>query len=87
MVIEFHEEHADPGYQFAVHGRPEEVQRLFQKLRGKIQRALTWHHIVEEDGRLTVCGDLVVRGGCAWDDETEGEQPLLVVNGKTVTWE
>lgn len=87
VVIEAHEENADPGYQFAVLGRPEEVQGLFHKLRGKIQRALTWQHIVEEDGRLTVCDDLVVRGIFAWDDETEGEQPLLVVDGKTVTWE
>jgi len=48
---------------------------------------VTRHHIVEEDGRLTVCDDLMVRGRFAWDDKTEGEQPLLVVDGKTVTWE
>jgi hypothetical protein len=59
VVIEAHEENADPGYQVAVLGRPEEVQRLFHKPRGKIQRALTWHHIVEEDGRLTVGDDFV----------------------------
>ena len=28
-----------------------------------------------------------MRGRFEWDDETHGELPLLVVDGKTVTWE
>lgn len=46
-AIEAHEEDAGPGYQFSVLGRPEEVQKLFRSLNGRIQRALTWRHIVE----------------------------------------
>lgn len=87
VAIEAYEENADPGYQFSVLGRPAEVERLFHKLKGRIQRALTWHHIVEEDGRLAVSDDLTVRGRFVWDDESGGEQPLLVVDGKTVTWQ
>jgi hypothetical protein len=86
VAIEAYDENADPGYQFNVLGRHEEVQRLFYKLKGRIQRTLTLHHIVEEDSRLTVSDDLTVRGRIVCDDETAGEQPLLVVDGKTVTW-
>jgi hypothetical protein len=87
VAIEAYEEDADPGYQFNVLGRFEEVQKLFRKLMGRIQRALTWHPLVEEDGRLTVSDDLTVRGRFVWDDETEGEQPLLVIDGKRMTWQ
>jgi hypothetical protein len=61
VAIEAYEEKADPGYQFSVLGRPEEVERRFRKLKGRIQRALTWHHIVEQDGRLTAA-ELILEG-------------------------
>ena len=68
-------------------GRAEEVQKLHHKLLGKMRRALTWQHLVEEDGRLSVSDDLKVRGRFNWDDETNGTLPLLVINGKAVTWD
>jgi len=87
VSIEAYEEDADTGYRFQVLGRAEEVQKLFHKLLGKMRRALTWQHIVEEDGRLTVTDDLTVRGRFEWDDKTDGELPLLVIDGKAVTWD
>jgi len=46
-----------------------------------------WHHVVEEDGRLTVSDDLTVRGRFVWDYEIRSDQPLLVIDGKSVTRE
>lgn len=73
--IEAYEEDVDHGYQFQVLGRVEKVQRLFYKLLGRMRRALTWQHLVEEDGRLTVADDLTVRGRFEWDEEIDGELP------------
>ena len=87
VLIGAYEEGADPGYRFQVVGEAKEVQKLFGKLLGKMRRALTWQHLVEEDGRLTVADDLKVRGRFEWDDETDGELPLLVIDGKAVRWD
>lgn len=87
VSIEAYEEGADPGYRFKVLGEPEDVQKLFRKLMGKMRRALTRQHLVQENGRLTVADDLIVRGWFDWDDETEGQLPLLVIDGKAITWD
>ncbi len=81
------EEGADPGYRFQVHGEAENVQKLFRKLLSKMRRALTRRHLVEEKGKLEVADDLTVRGRLEWDDETDNEVPLIVVDGKAVTWD
>ncbi len=87
VAIEAYEEDADHGYQFQVVGRAEEVKKLFRKLLGKIRRALTWQHLVEEDGSRHVADDLTVRGRFEWDDETDGRLPLVVIDGKGMTWD
>jgi len=87
VSLESYEEDADPGYRFRVHGEAGDVQKLYRKLLGKMRRALTWQHIVEEEGSLSVADDLTVRGRFEWDDETDGELPLLVIDGKAVTWD
>lgn len=86
VAVEAYKEEADPGYRFKVVGEAKEVQKAFQKLLGKMRRALNWRHLVEEEGRLTLADDLKVRGRFEWDDETDGKLPLLVIDGKTVTW-
>ena len=63
------------------------VKKLFRKLLGKIRRALTWQHLVEEDGSRHVADDLTVRGRFEWDDETDGRLPLVVIDGKGMTWD
>jgi len=87
VSIEAYEEDADPGYSFQVHGEAEDVQKLYRKLLGKMRRALTWQHIVKEKGRLALADELTVRGRFEWDDETDGQLPLLVIDGKAVTWD
>ena len=87
VSIEAYEESTYPGYRFQVHGVAEDVQKLYRKLLGKMRRALTWQHIVEEKGSLSVTDDLKVRGRFEWDDETDGELPLLVIDGNAVTWD
>jgi hypothetical protein len=52
-----------------------------------MRRALTWQHIVEGKGSLSLTDDLKVRGRFEWDNETDGELPLLVIDGKAVTWD
>ena len=87
VSIEAYEEGADPGYRFRVQGDAENVQKLFRKLLGKMRRALTRQHLLKEHGRLGVSDDLTVRGRFEWDDETDNELPLLVIDGKAVTWD
>ena len=62
VSIEAYEEDADPGYRFQVHGEAEDVQKLYRKLLGKMRRALTWQHIVEERVNLSVTDELRIRG-------------------------
>ncbi|MGQ9617119.1 MAG: DUF7686 domain-containing protein [Spirochaetota bacterium] len=85
VSINAYEEDADPGYNFRVHGEAEDIQKLYRKLLGKIRRALTWQHIVKEKDSLSVADDLTVRGSLEWDDETDVELPMLLIDGKAVT--
>ena len=87
VSIEAYEEDADPGYQFQVIGRADAIQKLFSKLLAKMRRALTWQHLVVEDGRPMVADDRTVRGRFEWDEERSGEVPLLVIDGKEVRWD
>jgi hypothetical protein len=87
ISIEAYEEGAEPGYRFHVHGEAEDVQKLFRKLLGKMRCALTRQHLVKDHGRLEVSDDLTVRGRFEWDDETDGQLPLLVIDGNAVTWD
>ena len=85
-AIEAYEEGADHGYRFQVLGAAQDVPKLLPRLVSKMRRALTWRHIVEE-GRRRVGDDSIVRGRFEWDDETDGQLPLLVIDGEAVTWD
>ena len=52
-----------------------------------MRRALTRQHLVEHEGVLIVSDDTEVRGRFEWDDDSDGELPLLVIDGNPVTWE
>ena len=87
VSIEAYEENVEPGYQFQVIGRARDVQNLFHKLIAKMQRAFTRKHLTTHEGRPAIEDDLAVRGRFDWDDDTNGELPLLVIDGKPITWE
>ncbi|MBA7656158.1 hypothetical protein ES703_64072 [subsurface metagenome] len=82
VSIEAYEEDADPGYRFQALGGAEDVQKVFCKLLGKMRRALTWQHLVEEDCGLTIADDLTTLGRFEWDNKPDGGVPLLVMMGR-----
>jgi len=87
-ALEIKEFNTPKGYVFAVHGKAEEdTFSLFEKLIKRIKRCLEINHI--ETGKLTryrITNDDIVRGHISWDDETDGELPLLVIDGKEIPW-
>lgn len=55
---------------------------------GRMRRALSRKHIDTEQfyGSSEVLEDMEARGRIEWDDESDGQLPLLVIDGKPVTW-
>lgn len=53
-----------------------------------MRRALSRKHIETEEryGAPSVLDDMEARGRIEWDDESGGQLPLLVIDGKPVTW-
>ncbi|MGB7758714.1 MAG: hypothetical protein WBL61_02740 [Bryobacteraceae bacterium] len=75
------------GYQFQIIGDPEEdLLALFGRLVEKIRRALSIKHLKPGSLGLQVAGQ-VVRGRIEWDQGEEGRVPLLVIDGRGITWD
>jgi hypothetical protein len=76
------------GYQFQVIAEPEEDQlTLLGRLIAKLRRALAVKHIADSEHGLQITEPLVVRGLIDWDSEQGGSTPLLVVDGREVSWD
>ena len=76
------------GYEFQVlGGLDEEPLELFRRLHDRMRRALARKHIVEGERGPRIGDANVVRGRIDWDDESHGELPMLVIDGKEVSWE
>jgi hypothetical protein len=74
------------GYEFQVIGEPEEeLLALLAKLIGKIRRALSVKHLAHDIHGLRIA-EQVVRGRIAWDAVEQGSVPLLIIDGREVTW-
>ena len=88
VSIEAYELEVKHGYRFEIGGDPEEVQKLFNKLLAKMRRGLSRKHIEidEFDGMSGMLDEMEARGRIEWDDESHGQLPLLVIDGKPVTW-
>ena len=87
VSIEAHEVNRDFGYQFQVLGKPDDVQNLFQKLVRKIKRALTYQHLIERNGHLSISDGQIIRGRFECDDDENSYFPAFVVDGKKLKWE
>jgi hypothetical protein len=87
LAIEAYEE-SFHGYDFEVLGHAlDDPMELFQELVGKMRRTLALKHLlVDEEGRLGIGDEDIVRGRIEWDEKTDGELPLLVIDGGPVTW-
>jgi hypothetical protein len=76
------------GYQFQIIGDPEEdllvlLGRLIQKMR----RALATKHLTEGRFGLQIADHRVVRGKIEADIDQDDRVPLLIIDGKEITWD
>ncbi|HEY7765305.1 MAG TPA: hypothetical protein VIB38_09980 [Aestuariivirgaceae bacterium] len=53
----------------------------------KIRRGLSVQHITDGEHGLQIADHHVVRGRIEWDDASNGRVPLLVVDGREVSWD
>lgn len=76
------------GYVFSEHGDVEDdLFGLFAKLVDRLRRELERKHIEPSDLlRYQITNQNIVRGHIAWDDETGGETPCLIIDGKEISW-
>jgi hypothetical protein len=76
------------GYEFQAIGDAEcDLFVLLAQLVERMHRALALSHLKEE-GRFGLgIADRTVRGRITWDTSEDGRVPLLVIDGREVTWE
>jgi hypothetical protein len=75
------------GYQFQIIGDPnDDLLVLLGHLIERIRRALSTKHLTNGELGLQIA-DCVVRGRIEWDDAHDGRVPILVIDGREVTWE
>lgn len=79
----------DPaGYQFQMIADPEEdLLVLLGRLIEKIRRALSVKHLTDGELGLQIADHQLTRGTIAWDDAHDGHVPLLIIDGREITWE
>jgi hypothetical protein len=72
------------GYQFQIIGDPhEELLVLLGRLIAKVRRAVSIKHVKDGELGLQIADHLVVQGRI----ESDARVPLLVVDGRNITWE
>lgn len=76
------------GMRLAVLGNEDEADILRYRLEEKVKKSLSTKHLEyhEESHTWGTCGD-IIRGQIRWDPEYEGQVPLIIVDGREVTWE
>jgi hypothetical protein len=75
------------GYQFQIVDDSEvELIALLGRLIERMRRRLSVKDLVQSDQRLEIA-DQTVRGRIEWDESENGRMPLLVIDGRDVSWE
>jgi hypothetical protein len=78
---------APGGYQFEMLGKPEdEPLSLLGRLMERMRRSLSVKHLVRSE-HGTQIADLTVCGRIEWDGSEDGRIPLLVIDGREVSWD
>ena len=76
------------GYVFAVSGMPgDDPLDLLQRVLTKARLGLSRTHVVESELGPSLGEEDVVRGRIEWDDESQGRVPLLIVDGRPLSWD
>jgi hypothetical protein len=76
------------GYCFRVLGELEiEAWELFSKLYDRMRREMSKRHVERTERGWQIVADQHVVGRIEWDPETNGELPLVVIDGKPFTWD
>ena len=74
------------GYRFQIIGDPEDdLLVLLGRLIERIRRALSAKHLTSSEFGLQIA-DRVVRGRIEWDDAQDGHVPVLIIDGRQITW-
>jgi len=74
------------GYQFQTIGDAEEdLLGLLSRLIAKMRRALSVTHVEDGEYGLQIA-DRLVRGRIGWDEAEDGRVPLVIVDGREITW-
>jgi hypothetical protein len=75
------------GYQFQIVDDSEvELISLLGRLIERMRRRLSVKDLVQSDHRLEIA-DRTVRGRIEWDESKDGRVPVLVIDGREVSWE
>jgi hypothetical protein len=64
----------------------EDLLVLLGRLIERIRRALSAKHLTDGNLGLRIANQ-VVRGRIEWDDAHDGRLPMLIIDGREVTWE
>jgi hypothetical protein len=76
------------GYHFQIIGDPaEDLLVLLGRLIAKIRRALSVKHLVDGELGLQIGDNRVVQGMVESDRDYDGRAPLLIIDGREVTWD
>jgi hypothetical protein len=75
------------GYRFEILGDHEaDAQDLFKLLHERIRQGLSVRHVVQTEHGWQLTEAQRLSGAIAWDPDTDGALPLLIVDGQTFTW-
>ncbi len=76
------------GYQFRIASDPEDdLLALLGKLIEKIRRGLSIKHLTDGEHGLRIADHQVVQGRIKWDAAEDGRVPLLIVDGREISWD
>ena len=76
------------GYHFQIIGDPaDDLLVLLGRLIAKIRRALSVKHLVDGELGLQIRDNRVVQGMVESDRDYDGRAPLLIIDGREVTWD
>ena len=75
------------GYKFQILGDPEgDVLSLLGRLVERIRRSLSIKHLEQSQHGLQIAAQ-TVRGRIEWDETEDGRLPLVVIDGRDISWE